>query len=521
MRMTSMTRRRFLRDLGVSAATVPLLVGLDSLYARAAGPVPKKRFIFMYSPNGTFYYNWRLRVQGPVTDISNGAALAAPNSILNPLKANAKKLLVLDRLSWTSSRTMYQNAAASPDHIEHPGGHQKGMGSLLTGQVLIGGNGNAGDAGLANGVSVDQVLATQLFADKTKFPSLEVGVQVTDDARSTVDRYVDKRVSYDGAAKPRAPANDPFALFTTVFGTPSTGTGPNLRAFLDKSVLDAALQDFNRLKPKLSLADQHLLDQHATSVRGIETQLATVVNCGMAMPPTAPAGINISDPAATHKWAMTLANFPTVGTLMTDIIVQAVACGLTNVVTFMWANSENDLQYHWIPTIDYAKTSSGHHGMSHARDPYLVDIDQWYAARFNDLITKLDAIPESGATGTVLDNSVLMWSSCLGDGAAHLSNNVPVVLAGSNGGYFKTGRNIQFNDVYTPAQWAGDPLGSAAGQALTDAVDAVRSGDQKKIGTPDLSNNDLMVSILNSFGMQTNTFGDARFCHGPLPNLTG
>jgi len=93
------------------------------------------------------------------------------------------------------------------------------------------------------------------------------------------------------------------------------------------------------------------------------------------------------------------------------------------------------------------------------------------------------------------------------------------VLAGTNGGYFKTGRNIQFNSVYTPAQWAGDPIGATEGAKLTAAADAVRSGDQKTVGTPDLSNNDLMVSILNSFGVEATTFGDPRFCKGPLPGI--
>jgi hypothetical protein len=163
---------------------------------------------------------------------------------------------------------------------------------------------------------------------------------------------------------------------------------------------------------------------------------------------------------------------------------------------------------------------NGHHGMSHERNAQLADIDRWYAAQFNVLINRFKELPESEGDGTMLDNSLLMWTSCLGDGAAHKSDNIPVVLAGSNGGYFKQGKNIQFNSVYTEELWAGDPLGSADGQALTDAADEVRSNDQKTVGTPDLSNNDLAVSILNSFGIETQTFGDERFCHGPLPGIT-
>ena len=98
-------RRRFLQGLGISAATVPFVVGLDSLYVKAQVPtVPKKRFLFMYTPNGMLYYYWRLRLHAQESDISDGAALASPNLILNPLQANAKHLLVLDRLSFISAR---------------------------------------------------------------------------------------------------------------------------------------------------------------------------------------------------------------------------------------------------------------------------------------------------------------------------------------------------------------------------------------------------------------------------------
>jgi len=377
MPISNFNRRRFLQGLGISAATIPFVIGLDSLYAKAdAPPDMKKRFLFMYTPNGGLYSHFRLRVHGPAMDISDGTALADPNLVYHPLQANAANLMVLDRLSWVSARQEYQTAATAPDKTNHPGGHQKGMGSLLTGTTLQGGTNDFGNAGLGSGISVDQVLATKVFSSK-KFPSLEVGVQVDE---NLTDRYVDKRVSYDAPIKPRAPNCDPFALFASLFGTPGgTNNDKALRTLLDGSVLDNAYKDFARLQPKLSGADQKLLQQHADSVRRLENQLSTVVDCGTVMPPTAQAGLDTSNATATHKWAMTPANFPLVGAMMTDIIVEAMACGLTNVVTFMWANSEANLGYPWIPGFDTTSTR-GHHDMSHARDPNLVLIDQWYAS---------------------------------------------------------------------------------------------------------------------------------------------
>ena len=512
-------RRRFLQSLGISAATVPFVVGLDSLYVKAQVPVvPKKRFLFMYTPNGMLYYNWRLRLHAPETDISDGKALASPNLILNPLQTNANKLLVLDRLSFISARGEYQTAAVSPDKKEHPGGHQKGIGSMLTGQLLVGGAANVGDAGLANGISVDQYLANKLFKDNVKFPSLEVGVQVDENLN---DRYVDKRVSYNKSADPRPPNNDPFDLFDKLFGGASGATDKDkaLRQYLDKSVLDAAVADFTRLQPKLSMSDRQLLQQHADAIRAMEKRLGQVVDCGAVPPPAAPAGVTVTDRKATHDWAMKSDNFQAVGAMQMEIVAQAMSCGLTNIVTFMWSNSETNLIYKWLP-IDYTveQNKGGHHAMSHARAADLAQVDKWYASQFNTFIDKFSAIKESEGNGTLLDNSLLMWTSCLSDGASHESRNAPIVLAGSNGGYFKQGKNIQFNDVYSADQWDAEPLAPSMGNAvLNPIIDKVASGDQKKIGNPDLSNQDLCVSILNSFGMDDTTFGDPRFCKGALP----
>jgi hypothetical protein len=517
MKKNTYSRRRFLRDIGVSAAAVPFVYGLESLYHKAnAATVPKKRLIVMYTPNGMLYANWRLPQAGADIDLVASGILSAPgaaaNLNLSPLAKNASKLLILDRLSSIGARQMWQDGSAfavahGADNIDHPGGHQKGLGNLITGTTLVGGANNFGNAGLAGGISVDQVLAKK-FAGLVKFPSLEIGVQTNTDL---TDRYVDKRISYDGAAMPRAPVTNPFVLFRNVFGSGVAGSSANnQRSDIDKSVLDNAIGDFTRLMPKLSSADQALLDQHATSIRTLESQLTTTytLDCSQTTAPTPPLGTNGQplDPSPagdtlTTAWSMQLANFPAVGAMMQSIMVQAVACGLTNIVTFFWANSENNMSFPWI------NISTGHHDMSHARAPGLVQIDQWYAGQFNNMITALNAIPESGGTGSILDNTVMMYTSCLSDGSSHHSDNMPITLAGSNGGYFKQGHAIRFNNIFTS-------------NAVADQV-------QPPAGVPDLSNSDLMVSIINSFEVATDpgkapttTFGNPNFCHGALPNVT-
>jgi hypothetical protein len=514
MATNKISRRRFLRDIGVSAAAVPFIYGLESLYHRADAqvvPVPKKRLVVFYTPNGQLYGNWRLPQAGLDLDISDGSLLSGATLNLNPLQANAKHLLILDRISNIGARAQYQDGSAAAiaaakasndpngyDGVNHPGGHQKGLGNLLTGEILVGGNNSVGNAGLGNGISLDQVIAKQ-FVGKVKFPSLEIGVQTNEDL---TDRYVDKRISYDGPAKPRAPVTNPFVLFRNVFGTGMVGGAADTkRADMDKSVLDNALSDFTRLQPKLSKGDQVLLQQHSDSIRKIEMQLTTVfkVDCSNVMAPAPQMGVDPTNDTATHAWSMMLANFPTVGQMNMDILVQAMACGLTNVATFFWANSENDMTFPWLGV------SSGHHGMSHARDPNLVKVDQWYAGQFNAMINKFLAVPESGGAGTMLDNSVLWYVNCLSDGSSHHSDNMPFVLAGSNGGYFKQGHAIRFNSIYT--------------------ADPIKDQTAPPAGVRDASNSDLLVSILNSFEVATTpnqlstTFGRKDFCHGPLSEI--
>src|SRR5271166_4503782 len=213
------------------------------------------------------------------------------------------------------------------------------MGALLTGQVLAGGDGSLGAAGLGNGISIDQALANALFKGKVKFPSLQIAVMGSNDLYGYNDRQDDKELSYAGPMTPMVPVSDPFVLFNTVFGTgAATGTtpstaGPTPQQLADKSVLDAVQADFTRLQSKLSMADWQLLQQHQTAVRDIETQLTAVfkLSCSATTAPTAPMGVNAGDATATLKWTEIPGMTPVSGKMLMDIMIQALACGLTNI----------------------------------------------------------------------------------------------------------------------------------------------------------------------------------------------
>ena len=106
-------------------------------------------------------------------------------------------------------------------------------------------------------------------------------------------------------------------------------------------------------------------------------------------------------------------------------------------------------------------------------------INTWYASQLALLIDRLKSYPEGG--GTLFDNTVVLWCNELGEGASHTRNDIPFVLAGKLGGHFRTGRFLQFS------------------------------------GRP---HNDLLVSLINAFGINKTSFGNAAYCKGALPGLT-
>lgn len=449
-------RREFLRGLGVSLAAMPLIGGLESLAAAQTPPsASKKRFIAMYSPNGFVYQHWR--PTGGETDF-----VLSP--VLKPLERHRTRINILDRISYIAARAGGV-------------GHQRGMAAILTGRELAGGNGTAIDAGLANGISVDQELAETLkFGELTRFKSLVIGVHVDTNLKN---RYVNKRLSYRGPRDPLPPVGDPYVLFDTLFGSGATAPSAHSaddekRRFLRKSVLDEVQSNLRRLQPRLSGDDRRLLESHADSIRSIELRLTSPDTSSVACQPT---------PFGTKIDVGNRANHDKVGRLLMDLTLQAFACDLTRIATFQWSYSETGITYPWLGI------NEADHPMQHLKSPKLATVGAWYGEQFAHLLDGMQKVPDGGRT--LLENSVVLWTTCLGDAAAHTQKSVPMVMAGNQGGFFKTGKYIKYND----------------------------RNDQTSLLPGDKSNSDMLVSVLQSFGVETNTFGAPAACNGALPGI--
>lgn len=437
MKQKRIHRRTFLRGAGGIAIALPFLDIMQPRKARAGGNEPPKRLVLFFTANGTQPSSWKPAETGENYQLS---------PILQPLAAHQQDIIVLSGLDMKSSGGDKK-------------GHNRGVGCLWTGRTTI--DGNEGDTSYASGISVDQYLVSKLEPD-TALNSLELGVKVY----FTIPRG---RMIYTGPNQPVPPEDNPFAAFNRLFGSfgEDEAAIEKIRA-RRHTVIDAVKDDFSRLDKMVGKADRIKLDQHLTSIREIEQRLDNLGGI--------PEACSVPQMPPYFNWKSN-EKVPQIGDLQMELLVMALACDQTRFASIMWGGALSNFVFSWLGH------SAGHHELSHSlSDPtsrdQIVEINTWYAERFADLLSRMKNIQE--ANGTLLDNTVVVWGSELGKGQPHYCLDIPFVLAGSAGGYFKTGQHVAY---------------------------------------PGRSHNDLLITLMHAMGNEENEFGDPAHCTGPLEEL--
>ena len=403
--MNPLDRRQFVRNLGVSAATLPFLVGLPSLGLAKTAP-RRQRLVIMFSPNGTIPKNFWPDATG--TDFGL-------KKIMEPLAPFRDRMLVLNGLN---------------NRVRGDGdSHMRGMSCLLTGIELFPGNIQGGSdtpAGWSKGISIDQEIKNFLQgreSTRTRFGSLEFGVGVTDRA----DPWT--RMSYAGPNQPVAPTDDPYQMYQKLYG--------QLR---DRdsllSILDVVRDDLKRVSKKISAEDQRLLKEHAEFVRQMELEFGQADGKALVNdPPKFEAGVtNRND------------NVPRLSRMQIDLMVNSFVNDFARVGTLQYTKSVGQARMNWLDIKD------GHHGLSHEPDKNeeavakLTRINKWFAGELAYLAKRLAETPEPGGEGTLLDNTTIVWTNELGKGNSHTLNNIPFLMIG-NGLGFKMGRSLNLKGV--------------------------------------------------------------------------
>ncbi len=404
--MKATSRRRFLHHLGISAAAIPFVAGLPSLRA-AKSSTPKKRIVFMFSPNGTVPPQFWPDEQGADFQLKR---------IVKPLEPFKDRTLFIKGLC---------------NRVRGDGdGHMRGMSCLLTGIELFPGNIQGGSdtpAGWASGPSIDQELKTFLQSraeSKTRFGSLEFGVAVPNRA----DPWT--RWTYTGPNQPLAPISDPYLMFERLYG--QMQDRENLG-----SILDEVRADLKRVSSRLGKEEKALLDKHSTFVREMEQELRDGARQKLASPaPVLEPGVSADND-----------DMPKASVMQIEMLTNAFTNDMTRVASLQFTNSVGSAKMRWLGI------EEGHHSLSHDPDlnepsqEKLVKINVWFCEQLAMLAKKLADTPEPGGEGSMLDHTTILWTNELGKGNSHTHENIPFVLVGGGLG-FKMGRSLKLD--FTP-----------------------------------------------------------------------
>jgi hypothetical protein len=445
------SRRRFLRDMGISAAALPFLMGLPGLATAADGKGAagktrrKQRLIVMFSPNGVVPKTFWPDQEGTDFQLKES---------LSPLEPFKNRMLSLHGVC---------------NKIKGDGdGHMRGIGCLLTGIELFPGNIQGGSdtpAGWSKGISIDQEIAKFLQANeatRTRFGSLEFGVQVPERA----DTWT--RMSYAGPNQPLAPISDPYQMLDKLYGQKK-----NQEAL--RSVLDDVHADLKKVSASIGVEDRRLLEQHAEFVRGMEKQLIQTAeiekkNGGDRQAPKLPANVrNDND------------RMPELSRMQIDLLVDSFQADFMRIATLQYTQSVGGAKMKWLGV------NEGHHHLSHEPDEkqdvqdQLTKINKWYAEELAYLVKKLNDTPEPGGTGSMLDNTLVIWTNELGKGNSHTRDDIPFICLGG-GLDWKMGRSLKYKKV---------------------------------------PHNRLLMALAHGFGHRIDKFGNPEMCKdGVLDNLT-
>ncbi len=438
---SSLDRRHLLRGLGVSAAALPFVGNLASLGAAESGGKRKKqRLVIMFSPNGVVPWNFWPEEEGE---------LASFKESLKPLEPFREQTLVAKGIC-----NKVRGAGSA---------HMVGIGGLLTGCELMPGNlqgGSGPSAGWASGISIDQEIASFLQSQpetQTRFGSLPFGVMVPDKAN------VWTRMSYHAANRPATPINDPYQMLRKFYGQVEDRK-------LVGSLLDDVKHDLKSIRSRVDARDRRILEDHATFVREMEKELRQAHSdgaIGVERPELEP-GVRADD-------------IPRISQMQIDLMVHGFAADFNRVATLQFSRATSGEKLKWIG-ID-----ESHHTLSHEPDDdeevqeQLTRINHWYCEQLAYLAQRLSETPEPDGEGSLLDNTLIVWTNELGKGNNHTRNNIPFVMVGGGLG-FKMGRSLQYKKVH---------------------------------------HNQLWLSLAHGFGHEISEFGDPNFCgDGPLTGLS-
>ena len=400
----ALPRRTFLRGLQATLALPLLDAMIPAATAWAKTPAqPVRRLGYVFIPMGCDHARWTPPGEGALTDLSPS---------LSPLESLKDQLTVVTNLNLENS---------------YPGTHDTSNSGFLS--AAFAKHTESSDYHL--GTTADQLAAKQIGQD-TQLPSLELSMDVDPLAGVCNNGYAcvyQNSLSWSSPTTPLPSEAHPRIVFERLFG--EGGTPEERRAALRSraSLLDAFSEDIGRLKGALATSDRARVDQYLDSIREVERQIQRAEAAAEQNP----------DPDLDRPQGVPAA-FADHVSLMFDLQALALQGDITRVITFQLTRELNNRTYPEIGVPDPHHPTS-HHGNDPEKLAKIAKINAFHVSLFAQFLEKLKATPEGN--GSLLDHTVYLYGSGIGNPSLHDHENLPILVAGGAACGMKGGRHIR------------------------------------------------------------------------------
>ena len=435
----SISRRTLLRGAG-AAFSLPLLDAMipasTALAETAAAPTQLRRLGYIYMPMGFNPREW----------IPTGETLDKLPSTLQPLQKIKDQVTVISGMELRNA---------------YPGSHATSNSAFLSAATAK----RTESSDYYLGTTVDQIAAKRL-GQQTQLPSLELAMDLLNNAGQCDNGYAcvyQNNLSWSSPTTPLPAEAHPRLVFENLFG--EGGTADDRRETLRRraSLLDSVTEEMKRFKLQLGASDRGKVDDYFQSIREVERRIQRA-EASVDENPLPDLDRPVGVPAAYADHAR----------LMFDLQLLAFQGDITRVISFQLAREASTRTYPEIGVPEPHHPIS-HHGNNPDKLEKLAKINQFHVSLFAEFLQKMQATPEGN--GSLLDHSLYLFGSGMGDPDAHDHTDLPVIVAGGAAGNMQGGRHVTYNK-HTPLANLHLTLLNKAGVEMDSFADSDGTADE-------------------------------------------
>jgi len=425
-------RRAFLKGVAGVTVGLPLLDSMIpalSAQSKTAGK-PQFRCAFVYTPHGVILDKWVPKATGSGYEMT---------PILEPLAGFRDRFTVLSNLAENKGK-------------QAGSGHASASATWLSAALT---KDTAGEDVHA-GTTIDQMIVSKIGQD-TPIPSLELGIEDISNMIGVCDGTTScaylNTMSWRTPTTPLPAEINPRVVFERMFGDGSSAAERYARLQDDRSLLDSITKAASKLQSKVGGQDRNRINDYLENLREIERRIVQVERRNKESETAVPdSPVGVPELYEDHV------------NLMYDLQAVAFQADITRVTTFMVSRELNSRTYPQIGVPDQ------HHSVSHHQyAPVQMEkhqkINTYHVKLYNNFVKKLSETQDG--EGTLLDHTMMLYGSGMGDGNVHSHDPISVLLVGGANGQHKGGKHIQSakgtpmgNLLLTMLEMAGTPLES-------------------------------------------------------------